>query len=222
MSGHDGSDRLAKRAYDATWGRFFAAGYERALAASEEAGLRERRARLLAAARGRTLELGSGTGLNLDHYPEAVDELICAEPFGPMARRLRERIARSGRTAQVIEAPAERLPIADATIETVVVTLVLCTVDEPEVALAEIARVLRPGGRLLFLEHVRSPEPDLARWQDRLERPWRLFGHGCRCNRDTVAAIEASALELAELERGRMPKAAPIVRPLAQGTAIRA
>lgn len=214
-------DSAFQRAYDATWGRVFAAIYDRMLAATEEAGLRERRRELLAGASGRTLELGAGTGVNLELYPEAVSELILTEPFEPMARRLRERLAESGRKASVLVAPAERLPVEDASIDTVVVTLVLCTVADPEATLAEVARVLRPGGRLLFIEHVRAPDPKLARRQDRFERPWRFVGHGCHPNRDTVAAIEASPLRLEGVERGSIPKAMSIVRPLAQGSAVR-
>lgn len=210
-----------RRAYDATWGRFFAAIYDRMLAASEEAGLRERRRELLTRAAGRTLELGAGTGINVELYPAAVTELILTEPFGPMARRLRERVAGSGRNAEVVVAAAEDLPVADASVDTVVVTLALCTVADPDGVLAEVARVLRPGGRLLFLEHVRSENPRTARWQDRLERPWQFAGHGCHPNRDTVATIEASPLELERLERGRVPKAAAIVEPLAVGVARR-
>lgn len=211
---------LLRRAYDTTWGRMLAASYDRSLAATEEAGLRERRRALIAEASGRTVELGAGTGLNFEHYPDAVSELILTEPFGPMAERLRERVAGSARSVQVVEAAAERLPIDDDSVDTVVVTLVLCTVDDVGATLAEITRVLRPGGRMLFIEHVRAGDPRLARWQDRLERPWRFIGHGCRCNRDTVAAIEASPLELESIERGWLPKAAPIVRPLAQGRAL--
>ncbi len=201
----------------------FAAIYDRMLAASEEAGLRERRGRLLAEASGRTLELGAGTGVNVEHYPGAVTELILTEPFEPMAKHLRERVAASGREARVVVAPAEHLPVEDASIDTVTVTLVLCTVDDLAGTLAEVDRVLKPGGRLLFMEHVRSPDDErLARKQDRLERPWRFVGHGCRPNRDTVAAIEASPLELRELERGRTPKAPEITKPLAQGVAVKA
>ncbi|MFN8112093.1 MAG: class I SAM-dependent methyltransferase [Solirubrobacterales bacterium] len=207
-----------RRLYDATWGRVFASIYERALAESEDAGMRERRRELLAGARGRTVELGAGTGLNFAHYPDAVDELILTEPFPPMAKQLRER---AGEGATVVEAPADRLPLPDGAADTVVSTLVLCTVDDVPATLAEVARVLRPGGRLLFAEHVRSEDPDLARWQDRLMRPWKFVGHGCRCNRDTLAAISASPLEVESVEHGAIPKAAPIVRPLIVGSARR-
>ena len=208
------------RAYDATWGRFFAAAYDWMLAGTEEAGLGDRRSELLARARGRTLELGAGTGLNLERYPDAVEELLLTEPFEPMARRLSERVAASDREATVLIAPADRLPVDDDSIDTVVVTLVLCTVEDVEATLAEAARVLRPGGRLLFIEHVRAEEPKLARWQDRLERPWRFVGHGCHPTRDTVASIEASPLELERVEHGDLPKSPPIARPLVQGSAV--
>ena len=207
------------RIYDATWGRLFSALYDRGMASTEEAGLRELRRQLLAGASGRVIELGAGTGANLELYPEAVAGLVLAEPDPHMAKRLRQKLAASGRGAEVVEAPAERLPFEDACFDTAVATLVFCTIPDPEAALAEAARVLKPGGRLLFLEHVRSRDPRLARWQDRWERPWRFLGDGCHCNRDTVATIAASGLELGEVERGRLPKAPPIVRPLAIGSA---
>ena len=209
------------RIYDATWGRAFAALYDRGLAGTEDAGLREMRRRLLATARGRVIEVGAGTGVNLDLYPAAVEELVLTEPDPHMARRLRARLAGSGREAAVAEAPAEALPFPEASFDTAVATLALCTIPDPPAALAELARVLKPGGRLLFLEHVRSREPRLARWQDRLERPWRFLGDGCHCNRDTLAAIAASPLQVEEVEHGEVPKAPPIVRPLIQGAARR-
>lgn len=207
---------LGRRAYDATWGRLFARVYNRCMADSEDAGLRDRRRELLAAAAGRTVELGAGTGVNLALYPEAVEDLVLTEPFPPMAKQLRER---AGEEATVIEAPAEALPIPDASIDTAVATLVLCTVDDVPATLAEVSRVLKPGGRLLYLEHVRSSDAGVARWQDRLERPWRFIGHGCHCNRDTIAAIGASPLEVERVEHGRIPKAPAIVRPLVAGSA---
>ncbi len=208
------------RIYDATWGRGFAALYDRGLKATEEAGLREMRRELLAEANGRTLDVGAGTGANLDLYPDAVTELVLAEPDPHMVKRLRRRLEESGTGAEVVAAPAEQLPFEDSSFDTAVFTLVLCTVPNPTAALAEAARVLRPGGTLLFLEHVRSEQSDLARWQDRLEKPWRFLGDGCHCNRDTVATIEASPLVLEHVERRRMPKAPPIVKPLVRGRAV--
>jgi SAM-dependent methyltransferase len=208
------------RIYDATWGRMFTAAYDRAFKATEEAGLRQMRQELLAQARGRVLELGAGTGLNLAHYPQAITGLSLVEPDPHMTRRLREKLATSGREAEVLEAPAERLPFPDDSFDTAVVTLVLCTVPGPAAALAEIRRVLKPDGQLLFLEHVRSRDPELAKWQDRLEGPWRFLGDGCHCNRDTVAAIGVAGFELGDAKHGSLPKAPSIVRPLVQGRAV--
>jgi ubiquinone/menaquinone biosynthesis C-methylase UbiE len=207
------------RVYEATWGRGFAALYDRILSATEEAGLRDRRRELLAQARGATLELGAGTGLNLDLYPDAVTELTLTEPSEHMARHLRDRAQNVERPVEVVQAPAERLPFPEDRFDTVTATLVLCTVDDPERTLAEVDRVLKPDGRFLFLEHVRSSDPRLARWQDRLERPWRFVGAGCHCNRDTPATVRASGLHVESLDHGELPKSPPIVRPLVAGSA---
>jgi ubiquinone/menaquinone biosynthesis C-methylase UbiE len=207
------------RIYDATWGRLFSALYDRMLASTEEAGLREVRRQTLAGAKGKTIDVGAGTGANLDLYPAAVTELVLAEPDPHMAKRLRSKASAIALKGQILEAPAERLPFEDSSFDTAVFTLVLCTVPDPAAALAEAARILKPGGQLLFVEHVRSPDPKLARWQDRLERPWRFCGDGCHCNRDTVATIEASILSLEKVERGELPKSPPIVRPLVHGSA---
>ncbi|HEX6687040.1 MAG TPA: class I SAM-dependent methyltransferase [Solirubrobacterales bacterium] len=207
------------RIYDATWGRAFAALYDRGLKGTEEAGLREMRRQTLAAAQGRTIDLGAGTGANLDLYPDAVTELVLAEPDPHMAKQLRPKLSGSSRAAELMEAPAERLPFEDSSFDTAVFTLVLCTVPDPSAALAEAARILKPGGKLLFVEHVRSGDAGLARWQDRLVRPWRFLADGCHCNRDTVATIEASPLTVERVEPGRLPKAPPLVRPLVLGQA---
>ena len=120
-----------------------------------------------------------------------------------MAKRLRRKLAGSGREADDGRgAGAKSLPFEDSSFDTAVFTLVLCTVPDPAASLAEAARVLRPGGKLLFVEHVRAEDPGLARWQDRLERPWRFLADGCHCNRDTVATIEASPLTLDEVDSG--------------------
>ncbi len=207
------------RIYDATWGRVFAGLYDRGLKATEDAGLRQMRRELLAAAKGRTIDLGAGTGANLGLYPEAVTELVLAEPDPHMTSQLRPKLAARGSAASLVEAPAESLPFADASFDTAVFTLVLCTVPDPDAALREVARILRPGGQMLFIEHVRADDPELARWQDRLEKPWRFLGDGCHCNRDTVGTIESSPLTVESIEQGRLPKAPPIVKPLVRGSA---
>jgi len=207
------------RIYDATWGRAISALYDSLTRATEEAGLREMRRELLAGARGRTLDIGAGTGANIGLFGPETDEVVFAEPDPHMVKRLRRKLAEAANPSEVIQAPAERLPFPADGFDTVVFTLVLCTVPDQEASLAEAARVLRPGGQLLFLEHVRSHDPGLARWQDRLHGPWRLFGDGCNCNRDTVAAVSASPRELGAVESGELPKAPPIVRPLARGAA---
>jgi SAM-dependent methyltransferase len=209
------------RIYDATWGRAFSAVYDRGFKATEEAGLREMRRELLAQASGRVLELGAGTGLNLGLYPEGIESLTLVEPDPHMTSQLREKLARSGKAAEisVVEAPGEDLPFPDSSFDTVAVTLVLCTVPDQAGTLAEIKRVLAPGGQLLFLEHVRSHSPGLAKWQDRLEGPWRFLADGCHCNRDTVSAIGTAGFHLSDVEEGSLPKMPPIVKPLATGSA---
>jgi len=201
--------------------RFFAAIYERMIDASERAGLSEMRAELLAQAKGRTLELGAGTGLNLAHYGPEVSELILTEPDRFMARRARDRVADGGATpasVEVIESPAEALPVEDASVDTVVSTLVLCTVEDPERVAGEIERVLRPDGRLLVLEHVLSQDDErLARWQHRLHTPWKWFGAGCNCDRDTPGTLAAAGFSVGSLAREEFPKAPPIVRPMIAG-----
>lgn len=214
------SEATMGRIYDATWGRAFSAFYDRAMKATEEAGMREIRRQALSRASGRTIDIGAGTGINVELYPAEVTELVLAEPDENMLRHLRPKTAGWTREVEVAQAPADGLPFDDDSFDTAVFTLVLCTVPDPAAALREAARVLRPGGRLVFVEHVRAPEPGLARWQDRLETPWRLFGDGCHCNRDTVATIEASPFEVEDVERGQLPKAPPLVRPLATGAAI--
>lgn len=202
--------------------RFVASIYDRMQAATEQAGLRDRRARLLARARGDVLEIGAGTGANSDFYDENWNSLTLVEPSAAMAKRLRRKLAASGVNAQVIESPAEHLPQSDGSFDTAVSTLVLCTVGDQDGVLAELHRVLRPGGRLLFMEHVRSSDEKLARRQRRVRPFWKLIGNGCDCCRDTATAIERAGFQIEELEHGEIPKAPSIVRPLIQGSAIRA
>jgi SAM-dependent methyltransferase len=201
------------------WHRIAARLYDPFLWLGERRGMARNRAELLEGARGRVLEIGAGTGLNLRHYPAAVGELVLTEPMEAMARALERRLARDGAGGSVHRAPAEELPFPDDSFDTVVSTLVLCTVEDPERAIAEIERVMRPGGRLLFIEHLRSDHERWARWQDRLERPWKAFGDGCRCNRPTLELLGRSGLMLGGVSRGRWRGMPPVVRPLAIGRA---
>jgi ubiquinone/menaquinone biosynthesis C-methylase UbiE len=201
--------------YDA----IFAKGYDALLAAAERDGLGARRETLVAQASGRVIEIGAGTGLNIEHYPSTLEKLVLTEPSKPMAAKLRDRAAASSIDCDVVIAPAEELPFADDSFDTAVGTLVLCTVPDPEAALAELRRVLVPGGQLLLIEHVRQEDPASAKWQDRLETPWRLFGNGCRCNRDTEATVEAAGFTFEQLDHGSLPHSPPIVRPLIDGVA---
>lgn len=199
--------------------RLFAALYDTVSKGSEAAGLREERARLLSAAAGATLEIGAGTGLNLEHYPEAVTRLVLVEPDRHMRRRLGKRLEGLDRSAEIVDASVERLPFPDATFDTAVVTYVLCSVPDQGEALVEIARVLKPNGRFLFLEHVRSADPRLARRQDRIRPLYNLVG--CNPNRDTLARIESSTLTVESVKHGEVPKAPKVERPMIAGTARR-
>ena len=200
-------------------GWVIAALYDRMGAASEREGLAARRRELLADARGRVLEVGAGTGINLEHYPESIEELVLVEPERAMARKLEQRLRELARGAQIVEAEAESLPFPDGSFDAVVCTLVLCNVGNPQSALREMRRVLRPGGSFLFLEHVRSDDPRTARLQDRINPVWRFVANGCNCNRPTLSLIEDS-FSVDEVERSEIPKALRIVRPLVSGRAL--
>src|SRR3954451_8011901 len=167
----------------------FAAVYDPFLALGERRGMSDRRRELLAGAAGRVLEIGAGTGANVSAYPGALDALVLTEPDPGMARRLERTVARHRPDAQVVRVGAAALPFPDGAFDVVVSTLVLCTVADPTAAVTEVRRVLRPGGRLLYLEHVRAEDARLALRQDRLAPPWRAFAAGCRCNRNTLDVL---------------------------------
>jgi len=196
----------------------FARVYDPFLWLAERRGLRTHRGEVLAEARGLTLEIGSGTGLNLPHYPRSLEGLVLAEPDAAMRARLQYRLQDLKQPASVSDAVAERLPFADGTFDTVVSTLVLCTVDDPRLALREIGRVLTPDGQLLFIEHVRAGSRARAHWQDRLASPWCAFAGGCRCNRPTLTLMAECGFEfdVSEAAWRGMPA---IVKPLAYGRA---
>jgi ubiquinone/menaquinone biosynthesis C-methylase UbiE len=196
----------------------FAAMYDSMTRKSDEAGLRAIRHGLLAEASGSVLEIGAGTGLNLQHYNGKVESLVLTEPAPAMIRRLQKKAREQAPLAKILRAPAEDLPFEDDTFDTVVASLVLCGVDDQARSLREIRRVLRPGGRLLFLEHVRSDDADLARFQDRMNWLNRLVVF-CDCNRPTLTTIEAAGFTVSELEHSVLPKAPKFAQPLIFGTA---
>jgi ubiquinone/menaquinone biosynthesis C-methylase UbiE len=216
-------NRFLQSVYDATWGRlFFAGAYDWFLGKAEKEGLSEQRRKVVSYAMGRTLEVATGTGLNLPHYPPEVTELVLTEPYPHMLGILRSKVQASGRKATVIQAVAEELPFPDATFDTVVATMILCSAEDPGQVLGEITRVLKPGGQYLFLEHIRNHDPNVARRQDRLQPAWYLFANGCHCNRDTVKTIQASALAIEELNYDKIPRAWKIVEAMISGRALRA
>jgi ubiquinone/menaquinone biosynthesis C-methylase UbiE len=213
------------------WERFVSGIYDQFLWLGERRGLRRVRGELLSTATGRTLEIGAGTGLNLAHYPSTVTRLLLTEPSPAMAGPLRRRASRhvanpsaagtpDGPSVEVLVAPAGALPVPDASVDTVVSTLVLCTVPDPDVALAEIRRVLRPGGRLLFCEHVLAESPLLSSCQRALARPWAAFALGCRCDRALLDRISGT-LELDRVRHLTWRGMPPLVRPLVVGAATR-
>src|SRR5690606_8124971 len=137
------------------------------------------------------LEVGVGTGLNLPFYPmNRVVRLVGLEPDPHMRRRAAARARRLGLPLELVAAPAEGIPFASGSFDTVVATHVVCTVADPRRALAEAFRVLRPGGTFRFLEHVRAADERAARWQDRLTPVWRWVSAGCHPNRRTAEEIE--------------------------------
>lgn len=198
--------------------RFTAALYDPFLWLGERLGMAARRRELLAEARGAVLEIGAGTGLNLRYYPAGLEELVLAEPGEPMADRIDLSRAPDGVPTRLVRAPAERLPFEAGSFDTVVSTLVLCTVSNPARAISEIARVLRPGGRLLFCEHVGAESGWRHRLQRRTARPWAAFADGCRCDRPTLATIE-SQLQVDSVEHGRWRGMPAVVKPLVWGSA---
>ena len=193
--------------------------YDRVMAGSEQACLHDWRRSLLAGLRGRVLEIGAGTGRSIPCYPEAVEQLVLAEPDPHMRRRLQDRVG-DRRDIRVIDAAAEQLGEPDASFDAVVSSLVLCSVATVPRALAEIHRVLRPGGELVFIEHVAAwDDPRRLRWQRRVEPIWKHVAGNCHLTRDTERAILDAGFELEHIERDSLRKAMALVRPSIRGRA---
>ena len=198
--------------------RFFAFTYDRFSKGMEDAGLAEMRRNLIEGASGDVLEIGGGTGANLSYYGAGVESLTITEPERPMLKRLERKARERNSHATILRAPAEDLPFEDASFDTVVSTLVLCGVDDQPRAVRELRRVLRPGGRLIFIEHVRSGDPQTAKMQDRMN-PLNRFVVCCDCNRPTLDTVRSAGFAVTELQQTKLPKSPPFGRPLIIGTA---
>jgi ubiquinone/menaquinone biosynthesis C-methylase UbiE len=200
--------------------RLLAAIYDPFMRATERACLSGWRRELLAGLTGRVVEIGAGTGVNLEHYPESVSELVLTEPDRHMRTRLERAALAARRSAEILPAHAMALPLPDRSADAVVSTFVLCSVDDPRAALAEAWRVLRPGGALLFLEHVAADErPARLAWQERLDPVWHRIADGCRLTRRTGELVAEQGFEIEWQKRESMRKALPIVRTSVRGIA---
>ncbi|UGT61891.1 methyltransferase domain-containing protein [Nocardia asteroides] len=198
--------------------RCFAAWYPRFMDRVDRAGQSGLRRTQLAAARGRTLEIGAGSGLSVPHYPAGLPELVLLEPNAALREQLS---ARTEPPFTVIDGDAHAIDFPDASFDTVTASLVFCSIRDPAAALAEVHRVLRPGGQFLFHEHVRGTGA-LGVVQDVLTPVQRRLADGCHANRDFEALLAASPLTVTEITHTRMPTAVPTIAPLVIGTAHRA
>lgn len=205
-------------------GRLIAAVYDKLTEASEVACLQQWRADLLRNLAGHVLEVGAGTGLNVPFYPPAITRLVLSEPDSHMRHKLQRKALTHGwDRAEVLDASLDGLPMQAEAFDAVVGTLVLCSVRRLDRALAEIHRVLKPGGRFLFLEHVAAEDrPRRLLWQHRVEPFWKRISGNCHLTRRTAEAIVAAGFVIANLQRESMRKAWPLVRPTIRGVAVKA
>ncbi len=181
----------------------FARVYHRISAKAEDAGEADHRRELLAGLHGRVLELGAGNGLNFEHYPTTVDEVVAVEPEAYLRERALEAARKANVRVDVVDGLAGELAFKHQGFDAAVVSSVLCTVPDVDAALKDLRRVIRRGGELRFYEHVLAPEPRLAALQRALTRSgiWPLIGGGCHADRDTAAAIERAGFAIESCRR---------------------
>jgi ubiquinone/menaquinone biosynthesis C-methylase UbiE len=194
-----------------------AAVYDGMMRGSEEACLGPWRAELLRELSGSVLEVGAGTGATLALYPKTVSRIVMCEPDPHMRRKLE---AKRPANVEISGASVEKLSFEKESFDAVVCSLVLCSVRDPQAALAQIRRVLKPGGRLVFLEHVAADgKPNRLKWQRRIEPVWKHLMGNCHLTRRTEAAIEAAGFRIERIQRESMRKALPVCRPSIRGIA---
>ncbi|RZU47095.1 methyltransferase family protein [Fluviicoccus keumensis] len=181
------------------------------------------RKEVIAEAWGRVLEIGIGAGANLPHYSRDVTEIVGIEPDAAMLDRARKTAAGLSLAAPLTLAvgDAQALDFPDESFDTVLMCLVLCTIPDPLKALQEARRVLKPGGQVIFLEHVRSPDAAVARWQDRLTPAWKVLGCGCHLNRDTAATFKEAGFRFHRIRRYEHPKMMRLGSAIIQGIALK-
>ncbi len=202
--------------------KWFAAVYDRMMARAEKTFMKSIRREVIGGAKGHILEIGCGTGATFPYYGERLERIVATEPDPYMLRRARKRAGGLTRPIELYQAPAEALPFADASFDTVISFLVLCSVADPQRALSEVRRVLRPDGELRFYEHVRYGHAFGAFWQDLITPVWRWCGAGCHPNRDVEGFLRQAGFNILEIERLKpyppLPPAS-FVRPHIKGVA---
>ncbi|TLY30407.1 MAG: class I SAM-dependent methyltransferase [Nitrospirae bacterium] len=180
----------------------------------------EQREHALASVRGNVLEIGFGTGLNLLHYPKTVTCLTAVDPATLLRNTVAQRTAELSFPVELLHLSAETLPFEEGRFDSVVSTLTLCTIPDPVAALREVRRVLKPEGTFVFLEHGRSDDETIAKWQDRLNPIQRIIACGCNLNRPIGALIRQAGLRLDRLDRFQMPGIPRIAGEMYRGIAI--
>jgi len=173
--------------------------------------VQRQRAKIVPRAQGRVLEIGIGTGRNLPFYDKSrLQQLYGLDPAAQMHPKARQRMLDAGLEVELLELPAEKIPMADASFDTVITTFTLCTIPDAVAALREMRRVLKPGGVLLFCEHGTAPDASVRRWQDRLTPLWKPLAGGCHLNRDIPALLRKGGFRIVDMEQLYLPGPRPL------------